>query len=338
MKRTLLAALAALSSACWAAGGESVRAQDLSFFRIASGSAGGTYFPVAGMLAQAISNPPGSTACDKGGSCGVPGLIGIAQSAQGSVANVASINAGQIESGLVQSDVAYWAATGSVVFERKPPLAKLRGIASLYPEHVHVVATAGSGVKALRDLKGKRIGVGLPASGVLVDARIVLEAAGLNEKSGYKPAYLNSADTMAKLVDGSLDAMVTVTGYPQAAVSHLAETANARLVPIEGDVRNRILTDNRFFSTGLIPGGTYAGIDGDTQTVAVMALWLTSADQPEERIYRITRALWSETTKVLLKSGHAAARSIHLETALDGMSIALHPGAARFYREAGLHP
>ncbi|MET4699149.1 TRAP transporter TAXI family solute receptor [Constrictibacter sp. MBR-5] len=335
MMRTLLAAIAAMLIA-----GQFTsrigQAQDLSFFRIASGSAGGTYFPVAGMLAQAISNPPGSTACDKGGSCGVPGLIGIAQSAQGSVANVASIDAGQVESALAQSDVAYWAATGTGVFDRKPPLAKLRGIASLYPEHVHAVATAGSGVKSLKDLKGKRIGVGLPGSGVLVDARIVLEAAGLKEKTGYKPSYLNSADTMAKLVDGSLDAMVTVTGYPQSAVSRLAETAGAKLVPIEGKIRDRILAENPFFAAGVIPAGTYAGVDTDTQTVVVMALWLTSADQPEERIYRITQALWSETTAVLLKSGHAAARSIHRETALDGMSIDLHPGAARYYREAGL--
>lgn len=331
MKPILGAALAA-----WLLAAGSASAQDLSFFRIASGSAGGTYFPVAGMLAQIISNPPGSTACERGGSCGAPGLIAIAQSSQGSVANVAAVEKGQVESALAQSDVAHWATEGTGVFEKSSGMAKLRGIASLYPEHVHVVAAAESGVRSLEDLKGKRIGIGLPASGVLVDARIVLHAAGLKEPRGFTASQLNSADTMAHLKEGSLDAMVTVTGYPQPAITFLAETAGAVLVPVDGKIRERILRENRFFAAGTIPGGTYAGIEADTETVTVSALWITSADQPEERIYQITRALWSENAKVLLKSGHAAARAISRETALDGMSIELHPGAARFYREAGI--
>ena len=320
--------LAALLSA-----GPSAIAQELRFFRIASGSAGGTYFPVAGMLAQAISSPPGAIACDKGGSCGVPGLIAIAQSAQGSVANAGAIQAGRVESGLIQSDVAYWAATGTGVFADKPPMTKLRAIASLYPEHVHAVATVDGGIRTLADLKGKRIAVGLPASGVLVEARIVLAAAGLKEGKAYTAAYLNSADGIAGLRNGTLDAMMTVTGYPTPAVADLARRDGAVLLPIDGTIRDRILAGNRFFAAATSPGGTYAGIPDDTPTVAVTALWVTTADQPEERIYQITRALWSDATRLLLDAGHAAGGSIRRETALDGVSIPLHPGAERFYGE-----
>ncbi|MGB7183333.1 MAG: TAXI family TRAP transporter solute-binding subunit, partial [Burkholderiaceae bacterium] len=141
-----------------------------SFFRIVSGSAGGNYFPMAGILANAISNPPGSRPCEKGGPCGVQGLIAIAQSANGSVANVNAIQSGTAESGLAQSDVAFWGYNGTGVFEGKKKLEKLRFLASLYPEHIHIVLPKDSPVKTLKDLEGKRIGVGLPASGAQVGA------------------------------------------------------------------------------------------------------------------------------------------------------------------------
>src|SRR5690606_38527322 len=150
MRRSLIAAAAAAMLAGAGAG----EAQEMKFFRIGSGAAGGTYFPMAGLLAQAISNPPGARPCEKGGSCGVPGLVAIAQSSNGSVATATAIQAGQRESGFSQSDVTYWAYTGTGLFEGKPPMTKLRVIASLFPEHIHVVAGKEAGVKTIADLKG----------------------------------------------------------------------------------------------------------------------------------------------------------------------------------------
>ena len=172
------------------------QAQAPSFFRIVSGSAGGNYFPMAGVLANAISSPPGSRPCDKGGPCGVPGLIAIAQSANGSVANVNAIQSGAAESGLAQSDVAYWAFTGTGVFEGKEPLKKLRFIASLYPEHIHVVLPRSSRVKTLADLKGKTVGVGLPASGAQVGALLILNAAGLHKNGNFSAEELNTSSRL----------------------------------------------------------------------------------------------------------------------------------------------
>ena len=146
-------------------------AQDMSFFRI----------PIGGLLANAISNPPGSRPCDQGGSCGVPGLIASALSANGSVANINAIAGGTLESGFSQSDVATWAYSGTGIWEGKPAVEKLRTIANLYPESIHLVASADSGITSVADLKGKRVSMDEPGSGTLVDAKIILGGYGITE-------------------------------------------------------------------------------------------------------------------------------------------------------------
>src|SRR5438046_7136398 len=145
--------------------------QDITFFRILTGGTAGTYYPIGGLIANAISNPPGSRACAEGGSCGVPGLVATAVASNGSVANINGITSGQMESGFTQSDVAFWAYTGTGVYEGKPKVADLRLIANLYPETIHVVARKGAGIKSVADLKGKRVSLDEPGSGTLVDAR-----------------------------------------------------------------------------------------------------------------------------------------------------------------------
>src|SRR5680860_1240162 len=161
------AVLSAVLYATAAVGGMAAKSQDMKCFRIASGSAGGTYFPMAGLLAEVISNPPGARTCEKGGNCGMEGLVAIAQSANGSVSNVNALKTDQIESGFAQSDVTYWAYTGTGPFEGKEPLKKLCVLGSLFAEHVHVVAGADRGIKSVADLKGKKVAMGLPASGAL---------------------------------------------------------------------------------------------------------------------------------------------------------------------------
>ena len=129
--------------------GAEVRAQKITFFRVGTGSTGGTYFPIGGLIANAISNPPGSRPCNRGGSCGVPGLIAVAQSTQGSVDNVARIKAGSLESGLVQADIAYWAFNGAGIYKPKDAVKSLRVIASLYPESIHIVVRRNSKITSV---------------------------------------------------------------------------------------------------------------------------------------------------------------------------------------------
>ena len=156
--------------------------QDITFFRIGTGGTAGTYFPIGGLIANAISNPPGSRACADGGSCGVPGLVATAVASNGSVANVAGIATGSMQSGFVQSDVAYWALNGTGIYEGRPKVDVLCAIANLYPESFHLVVRKGAGIKSIRDLKGKRMSLDEPGSGTLVDARLILAAYGMTEK------------------------------------------------------------------------------------------------------------------------------------------------------------
>ena len=265
----------------------------------------------------------------------MPGLIAIAQSANGSVANVNAIQSGTAESGLAQSDVAYWGFNGTGVFAGKPKLDKLRFMASLYPEHIHVVLPKNSTVQKLEDLKGKKIGVGLPASGAQVGALLILNAVGLEKNKNFQAEELNTSQSAERIQDGQLDAFLTVTGAPSSGIAQLASLAGLRLLSIPKDVQDKVIEQAPFYFSSPIPSGTYEGQDYEVNTLAVGAQWLVSADQPDDLIYGITKALWSKVTKKLLKH-HAKGKDVTLETALGGRGIPLHPGAERFYKEAGV--
>jgi TRAP transporter TAXI family solute receptor len=310
-------------------------AQAPQFFRIGTGGTAGTYYPIGGLIANAISNPPGSRPCEEGGSCGVPGLVATALASNGSVANVNGIAGGTLESGFAQSDVVSWAQTGTGIWEGQPAVEKLRMIANLYPESIHLVASAGSGIESVADLAGKTVSLDEPGSGTLVDARIILEAYGLSEEE-VDAAFLKPDQAAERMRDGAMDAFFFVGGFPAGAIAELASQHDITLVPIEGEAAAGIVEQYPFFAEHVIPGGTYEGLAEDATTLSVGAQWVTSADQPEELIYEITKALWNDNTRALLDNGHAKGKSITAETALDGVGIPLHPGAERYYREAGL--
>ena len=309
-------------------------AQEMKFFRIGTGGTGGTYYPIGGLIAHCISNPPGSRPCNKGGSCGVPGLVAIAQSANGSVANINSIKSGVLESGFSQSDVAYWAYTGTGIYEGKGKVADLRALANLYPETIHLVARKGSGIKSVKDLKGKRLSLDEPGSGTLVDARIILEAYGLSEKD-VDADYIKPTPAIDKIKDNQLDAFFIVAGYPTGSVVELASSVGAELIPISGPEADAIIKKYGFFAKDLIPAGTYEGI-GETESISVGAQWVVSAKVDDSLVYEIAKAIWNEKSRKLLDKGHAKGKAITVETALDGIGIPLHPGAERYYKEIGL--
>ena len=309
-------------------------AQDMAFFRIGTGGTAGTYYPIGGLLANAISAPPGSRPFEDGGACGVPGLVASALAANGSVANVNAIMGGTLESGFAQGDVAAWAYTGTGIWEGKPKAEKLRAIANLYPESIHLVASEASGIKSVADLKGKRVSLDEPGSGTLVDAQLILAAAGLTEKD-ITPEYLKPDQAADRMKDGAMDAFFFVGGYPAGAIAELASQHKVTIVPLDGDAATKVL-ENKFFAKDTIPAGTYEGMAGDVPTIAVGAQWVTSADQTEELIYNITKALWNDATRAQLDAGHAKGKMIVKENATAGLGLPLHPGAERFYKEAGL--
>jgi TRAP transporter TAXI family solute receptor len=309
-------------------------AQEMRFFRIGTGGVSGTYYPIGGLIADIISNPPGARPCDKGGSCGVPGLVAIAQSSNGSVANVEGIRSGALESGFVQSDVAYWAHAGTGIYANEEAAPELRAIASLYPESIHLVARKGAGIESVADLAGKRVSLDEPGSGTLVDARIILEAYGLSEDD-LDAVYLKPSPAVAELAEGDLDAFLIVAGYPTGSVIDACREGGCELVPIDGLEVETLLESHEFFAEDVIPAGVYEGVDA-TPTISVRALWATTAALDDELIYGVTKALWHENARKLLDEGHARGASIVEADALQGLGIPLHPGAERFYRERGL--
>lgn len=296
-------------------------AQAPAFFRIGTGGTAGTYYPVGGMIANAISEPPA--------------LVATAVASNGSVANVNSIVSGAAESGFVQADVAYWAYSGTGVFDGKPKFEELRSIANLYPESVHVVVRKGV-AKSIADLKGKKVSLDEPGSGTLLNAKAILGAYGISEKD-ITPEYLKPNQAAEKLKDGSVDAFFFTGGFPAAAISELASTGGGiDVLPIDGDGATKLKAAFPFFADDAIPADTYKGI-GAVKTVAVGAHWVTSAKIPEDVVYRVTKALWSDKTRTVLDAGHAKGKSITKKDALLGIgAVPLHPGAARFYKEAGL--
>lgn len=312
-----------IGAALLAAGAPRAFAQQ-AFFRIGTGGTQGTYFPIGGIIANAISAT---------GPAGVQGLIATANSSNGSVANINAIQSGASESGFTQSDVAAWAHSGTGLYEGKPKVEDLRLIATLYPETLHIVARADAGIKTVADLKGKRVSIDEPGSGTIVDARIVLGAYGLTEKD-ITAEYLKPGPSGEKMRDGGLDAYFFVGGFPAGAITEIASSVNITLVPVTGPEAEKILGEYSFFSKNTVPAETYKGV-GATETISVAAQWVTSAKQPEELVYNIVKSLYSEQSQQALAAGHAKGKEIVQANAVTSAGIPFHPGAEKFYREVG---
>ena len=291
------------------------------FFRIGTGGTAGTYYPVGGMIANAVSQPGK--------------IVATAQATNGSVANVNGVAGGALESGFSQSDVATWAYTGTGVYEGKPKVTDLRMIANLYPESIHLVVKKGSGIKSVSDLKGKRVALDEPGSGTLVNARIVLAAYGVKE-SDIKPEYIKPNQAGDKLKDGALDAFFFVGGAPAGAIAELASSgAGIELVPLAGPQADALRKTNPYLAVDTIAAGTYKDVPA-VQTMAMGAQWVTSAKADTETVYQITKALYGKAAQDTLAAGHAKGKFITKENAVKGVGIPFHPGAEKFYKEAGL--
>ena len=308
-----------LAAAFIAAFPGAVQAQQ--FFRIGTGGTAGTYYPVGGMIANAVSQPGK--------------IVVTAQASNGSVANVNGIAGGGMESGFSQADVATWAQTGTGIYEGKPNVPGLRLIANLYPESVHLVVRKGSGIKTVFDLKGKRVALDEPGSGTLVNAKLILAAYGIQE-ADIKPEFIKPNQAGDKMKDGALDAFFFVGGAPAGAIAELASGgAGIELIAIDGPQAEGLRQASPFFSPDNIPADTYKGVAA-VRTLSVGAQWVTSDKADAATVYEITKALFSDATQKTLQAGHAKGKLITKENAVKSAGIPFHPGAEKFYREAGL--
>lgn len=312
-------------------------AQNPTFFRIGTGSAGGTYFPIGGTIANGISAPPGSRPCDKGGQCGVPGLIAIAQSTTASVFNNTAVQNGELEAGMAAADVTRSMYLGEGKFEGKPH-PNLRIVANLFPEDLHLVLPKGQSIGGLGDLEGKRVGIAQAGSGTQVAVLQMLEAWGVT-RDNMDEAELNNSQSAERLADGQLDGYFYAAGWPVSAMVQLATTKGMELHSFNDDDLAKINEIIPAYIPSKIPAGVYEGVDYEVKTPAVSALLVVSSELSDELVYGITEAMWNKNTRTLLDNGHAKGKQITLDTALDGIAalgVPLHPGAEKFYKEAGV--
>jgi uncharacterized protein len=302
-------------------------------FRIGTGGPTGVYYPIGKLIAEGLTQPledkdtPGATVN------GVPGIIGVAQNSAGSIENVRDVVSGQIETGLVQADVAAWAYLGEHAFAGDSSGRAVRAVASLYPEMFQIVTRRDANIRSVPDLRGKRISIDEPGSGTLSVMRIVLAAYGLSE-SDFSPVYLKPVFTQDKMVTNELQGFSMMAGAPMKAVTQLSDIG-LFLVPIDSNKASGITARFPYLVPGKIPSGVYPDI-AETPTLQVYALLVVSAEASENLVFQVTACLWSERTLSLLKQGHPQGKLITPETALTGLSIPLHPGAERFYREKEL--
>lgn len=294
------------------------------YFGIATGGTGGTYYPLGSILAQALNQR-------------VPDILVAPQAGNASVANCNLIREHLTESAFVQNNVAYAAYNGTDQFRGKPA-NNLRGIASLYPETVQIVARADSGIKTLWDIKGKRLIPGDRGSGTEFDALNILRAYGYTYKNFAGVDWLGFSGAAQRLHDKQADVTFTTAGWPTASIKELSMTTRINLIPVEENMIRKLITMYPFYSRIVIPRGTYKGQTRDVATVTTMAQWVVDADVSDDVVYNLTRALWEkrpdgQSGADIMAKAHPKGKDISLKTALVGMAIPLHPGAARYYKE-----
>lgn len=291
---------------------------EIPLIRIGTGGLMGVYYPVGRALAMGFSST-GTAA----------GRVAVAQTSGGSVANVRALANEEIEAALVQADVAFQARQGTGPFSSKKKIP-LKAIASLYPEQLQILVRREANIRRFKDLKRKAVSLDESGSGTLAVMRIALEFHGLKE-TDLDPVYLKPEFTIERLARGQLDGICLMSGTPAQAIVEIMDPGFT-LVPIDSGVAAAIHREHPYFLPGVIPEGVYPGIP-ETPTLEVYALLLVREDIDADLVYDLTRTLWSDKTRELLRQAHPLGHAVTMHTALHGLTVALHPGAIRFYRQ-----
>lgn len=298
-------------------------AADRIFFGIATGGTGGTYYPLGGMLAQLLSN---TVEINKGK------LSATAETGNASVANVTLLGRRGVESAFVAADILDASYRGIKQFDGKP-IANLRALGALYPETVHLVVRTSSGIKTFKDIKKHSVSSGSPGSGQWQLLGDLLKVHGLNRKD-VSEDHSSFSQSTEKIKDGNLDASLITAGAPTASIMELANHHDISIVPLTGAPIATLRKTQPYYADFVLPANTYKGQTKAVNTIAVRAIWATHDKLDEELAYQIVKALY-ENTQTLAKV-HVKGKEISLKTALESISIPLHPGAERYYREKGI--
>ena len=278
-----------------------------------AGGTGGTYFPLSGEFETIIEDV---TDYD------------LQVSATGaSVENVGSLGSGDADFALIQNDIAFFASegTGLEAFEGDP-IENLRGVATLYPETIHIITRPDAEIDSVADMEDMRVNTGDLGSGTQVNALQILESVAGLTPDDFDEQNTDFTQAADQIRDGDVDAAFVVGGWPVGAVEELATTTDIDILSMSADERDAARADASWFADDTIPGGTYEGVDDDVDTVSVQAMIATREEYDADTVFDITEAIFDNTDRLTIKADF-----INAETAQDGMSIELHEGAARYF-------
>lgn len=327
MKRALILAVAVCFGLVLAAGltPSPVQAKT-TFVTIGTGGITGVYYPTGGAIAKMVNAKRDQY-----------GIRATVESTGGSVFNVNAVMAGDLDFGIVQSDRQYQAVKGLAEWKDKGPQKDLRAVFSIHPETVILVAAEDAGIKSIEDLKGKVVNIGNPGSGQLQNSIDALKAVGIDPEKDITPKQAKAAEAPALLQDGRIDAFFYTVGNPSGAIKEA--TAGARkvaLINITGPGIDKLIESHPYYAKATIPISFYPGATNkeDVQTFGVKATFVTSAKVPNDVVYAFTKEVFDgfESFKTL----HPAYAVLTKESMLQGLSAPIHPGAYKYYKEAGL--
>ncbi|MDV7104968.1 TAXI family TRAP transporter solute-binding subunit [Vibrio sp. TH_r3] len=294
------------------------------FVTIGTGGVTGVYYPTGGAICRLVNK----TKKEHGIRCSV-------ESTGGSIYNINTIRAGELDLGIAQSDWQYHAYNGTSKFADQGEFKELRAVFSIHPEPFTVVARADSGIKTFEDLKGKRVNIGNPGSGQRGTIEILMKEYGWTNDDFKLASELKASEQSKALCDNKIDAMVYVVGHPSGAIKEATTSCDSTIVDVSGAEVDALLAANSFYRTATVPGGMYNGNDSDVMTFGVGATFVSSTSVPDNVVYAIVKAVFEnfDTFKKL----HPAFANLKKEEMIkDGLSAPLHPGAIKYYKEAGL--
>jgi len=293
------------------------------FVSIGTGGVTGVYYPTGGAICRLVNKDRKEH-----------GIRCSAESTGGSVYNINTVRAGELEFGVAQSDWQYHAYHGTSKFAEQGPFEKLRSVFSVHPEPFTVLARKDSGITKFEDLKGKKVNVGNPGSGQRATMEVVMAAFGMKMSDFAVAAELKPSEMAQAVCDGKIDVMIYTVGHPAAAITEATTTCDLNLVNVEGAPIDKLVAENPFYRKATIPGGMYAGNDQDATTFGVGATIISSADVPDNVVYTVVKAVFDNFSD--FKKLHPAFANLKEEEMIkDGLSAPLHPGAVKYYKERG---
>lgn len=293
------------------------------FISIGTGGVTGVYYPTGGAICRLVNKGRK----EHGIRCSV-------ESTGGSVYNINTVRAGELEFGVAQSDWQYHAFNGTSKFEDQGPFESLRAVFSVHAEPFTLIARKGSGIAGFEDLKGKKVNVGNPGSGQRATMEIVMDAFGIAMDDFALAAELKGSEMAQALCDGKIDAMIYTIGHPAAAIKEAATTCDVELISVSGAPIDKLVEENDYYRVASIPAGMYKGTDADVSTFGVGATFVSSADVPEDVVYTVVKAVFDNIDD--FRKLHPAFANLKEEEMIsDGLSAPIHDGAAKYYKERG---